>query len=97
MNNNKELNLNSLVSRSENVVDSTIDDEVVMMSIEHGTYSGLDTVGSEIWRLIETPKRVSEICDALMTRFDVEEERCQKDVLAFLSDLASDDTITVCG
>ncbi|WP_035241282.1 lasso peptide biosynthesis PqqD family chaperone [Desulfobacter vibrioformis] len=89
------IELGTWVIRSEEVLDSEVDGEIVMMSIAQGTYSGLDNIGSEIWRLIETPRRVSEICDAMMERYDVERETCERDVLLFLNDLASDETIQV--
>lgn len=91
------VNLSSLVVRSKEIIASDIDGEVVMMSIEHGTYSGLDAIGSVIWDMLEISRRVSEICDDLMELYDVDRERCQEDVLAFLNDLASDETIKVVG
>ncbi len=87
--------LNSRIARSQEVVSSEVDGEVVMMSIEQGNYSGLDGIGSEIWRLLESPLPVSEICDQMMARYHVEKDVCEKDVLAFLNDLVSDDTIRV--
>lgn len=33
---------------------------------------GMDAIGTEIWHLLERPLKVSEICDELMTRYDVE-------------------------
>jgi len=89
------VDLNSRVARSEEVLTSEVDGEVVMMSVERGTYSGLDAIASEIWGLLENPRRVSEICDRMMERYDVERGQCERDVLAFLNDLASDDTIRV--
>ena len=87
--------LNSRIVRSREVVSTEVDGEVVMMSVEQGNYSGLDGIGTEIWRLLESPLRVSEICDQMMARYRVEKDVCEKDVLAFLNDLASDDTIRV--
>ena len=87
--------ISTWIVRSQEVLNSEVDGEIVMMSIDQGTYSGLDGIGSEIWRLIETPSRVSEICDVMMERYDVERETCERDVLLFLNDLASDDTIRV--
>lgn len=90
-----KVDLSSIVVQSKEVVASDIDGEVVMMSIAQGTYSGLDAIGSEIWEMLETPHRISQICEVLMERYDVERERCQEDVLALLNDLASDETINV--
>ena len=91
----KMVDLNSRVARSEEVLATEVDGEVVMMSIEQGNYSGLDGIGSEIWQLIERPLRVSEICQKMMERYDVDRDVCEKDVLVFLNDLASDDTIQI--
>ena len=95
MTQNYIISLDALVARSEELVTSEVDGDVVMMSIQHGTYSGLDKIGSEIWRLLERPLRVIDICEELMGRYNVEKDVCEKDVLAFLNDLASDDAILV--
>ena len=52
---NTTLNLNSIVARSEGLVTSNLDGEVVMMSIDNGKYYGLDAIASQIWELLETP------------------------------------------
>jgi hypothetical protein len=87
----KAVDIHTVVARSEDVLVSEVDGKVVMMSIEKGTYSGLDAIGSEIWR----PMSVSEICDILMGSYAVKRGCCEKDVIAFLNDLASDDTIRI--
>ena len=89
------MNLDVKVIRSDEVLTSEVDGEVVMMSIDNGTYSGLDAIGSKIWELLEKPITVSEICDIMEARYDVERDVCEKDVLSFLEDLASDSTIQV--
>ncbi len=90
-----KIELSTTVIRAEDVLATDIDGEVVMMSIRHGTYSGLDLIGSEIWELMDRPRTVSEICDIMTERYDVERGRCEADVLAYLDDLASDDSIRV--
>lgn len=44
------MNLNPRIARSVEVLTSEVDGEIVMMSIEEGTYSGLDAIGSAIWQ-----------------------------------------------
>jgi len=72
------VDLNTRVARSEEVLTSEVDGEVVMMSIEQGIYSGLDGIGSEIWGLLDSPLTVLEICDELMARYNVERDVCGK-------------------
>ena len=86
----KSFTLDSYISRSDEIVASMLDDEVVMMSIEQDAYYGLDPIGSRIWEIIEKPARISEICDVLMEEYDVSRETCEKDVLNFFDKLAKD-------
>jgi hypothetical protein len=83
----KNITLESTVSQIEDIVASDIDDEKVMMSVEKGQYFGLEPVGSRVWELIEKPVKVSELIDALLGKYDVDRETCEKDVLAFLEEL----------
>jgi hypothetical protein len=89
------VNLSSTVVRSDTVIASEIDGEVVMMNVEHGSYSWLDAIGSEIWDMLKSSRRVSEICEILMEHYDVEKKSCEEDVLAFLNALASKNIIAV--
>ena len=72
-----------------------IHDELVMMSVEQGTYLGLSDVGARIWELIETTQDTGEICRLLVEEFDVESDVCQAEVQAFLSDLAEHGAVTL--
>ena len=87
----------SRVSQIEDIVASDIDDEKVMMSVEKGQYYGLDPIGSRVWELIEKPIKVSDLIDALLLKYDVDRETCERDVLAFLEDLYEDGILQVEG
>jgi hypothetical protein len=45
--------------------------------------------GSSIWQLLESPKTVSELVDAVAQEYDAERERVEKDVEEFLSEMLS--------
>ncbi len=85
----------TLLARADGLLESEIDGEAVMMSIEKGQYYGLDAVGTEIWNLLETPRSFGEICADLLARYDVEPETCRADVGRFLEALLRDGTLTV--
>jgi len=91
----KPVELSTIVVQSKGVIASEIDGEVVMMNVALGLYSWLDDIGSEIWNLLESPRQVSEICEILMGRYDVKENECQTDVLAFLKDIVAKGIVTV--
>lgn len=77
----------SLVVRDSEPIFTTIDEEVVMLSPRAQAYFGLGMVGSEIWNAIEKPRRVEELCAALLQEFEVDAETCRREVLDFLNDL----------
>jgi Coenzyme PQQ synthesis protein D (PqqD) len=76
-------------------VSSDLDDEAVILHLKAGVYYGLDSVGARIWALIQEPKTVDEIKDAILNEYDVEPDQCERDVLALLQELAAEDLIEV--
>ncbi len=84
------LSLESVVQRAEGFVTAEIDNEVAMLSIEEGKCYGLNKVGSHVWNLISDPKRVDEICDDLLQKFEVERALCQQQVLDLLEELRAE-------
>ncbi|MEI8355126.1 MAG: lasso peptide biosynthesis PqqD family chaperone [Deltaproteobacteria bacterium] len=94
---NKNISTGSIVHQIEDIVASDIDDEKVMMSVEKGQYYSLDPIGSRVWELIEGPVKVSDLIDALLTKYDVDRETCEQDVLAFLEELREDGILQVEG
>jgi hypothetical protein len=89
------LSQDSLVVRSEDFITSTVDDDLVMMSLEKGIYYGLDAIGSQIWENIAEPISVNALCHKLTDQFEVDEAQCQTDVLAFLHELLNEEMIHV--
>src|SRR5829696_6035866 len=77
----------SIVIRDDAPLAATVDGEVVMLSLRAGAYFGLGVTGSEIWTLLERPRRVDAIVADLLDRYDCEAETCLRDTLAFLEDL----------
>ena len=77
----------SVIVQEDEPVAAEVDGEVVMLSERAGAYFGLDGIGSEIWRLIGEPRRVSELCGTLAQRYDVDAETLTRDVTAFLDAL----------
>jgi hypothetical protein len=82
-----EIKADSIVRRSEGLAAGEMAGETVMMSIENGEYYALDQVASHIWRLIEKPRSVGEVCDLLLEQYDGERGEMERDILLFLNDL----------
>ncbi|MFC1451960.1 PqqD family peptide modification chaperone [Verrucomicrobiota bacterium] len=76
-----------VVQVEELVSSSLIDGEIVVTSIDAGSYYALDPVASRIWKLIAKPVAVAEICDIIVTEYDVERTQCERDVIEHLNRL----------
>ena len=89
------INLKTTVQASTKIVTSKLDDEVVMMSADKGTYYGLDDIGSRVWELLASPRTVSSVCYILVGEYDVTRDECEKDVLAWLNELADQNLVRI--
>jgi hypothetical protein len=83
-----QLSDTTVVVIAGDVLWSELGSEHILLSLRDGTYYGLEEVGGEIWRLLQTPVPVAEICRALVEQYDVEPARCRRDVIRLLGDLA---------
>jgi hypothetical protein len=92
-----EIGLETVVARGEEPVAVEVDGTVVMMSIDQGMYFGLEGVGPRIWALLDQPRRVNEICEALTQEFDIEAEACRREVIGFLEELRGAQLIRIHG
>ena len=79
--------MSTSVKQSAAQVSCSLEDEVVILSLESSLYFGLDEVATCIWDAMREPATPSEICQKVMDRFDVGEEQCLTDVMDFLEKL----------
>lgn len=90
-----QLTMDSLVRRADGVVAAPIRDELVLMSVEQGQYYGTSGPGAWLWEQIEHPRRISDLCEDLRRRYEVDAATCRRDVLRFLEDLQQQGMVTV--
>ena len=85
----------STVVAAKDQVSSDLGGEVAILDLKAGVYYGLDAVGARIWSLIQEPRTVYEIRDIPLEEYEVEPERCERDLLALLQRLADEGIIEV--
>src|SRR6202050_2019326 len=78
------LSVHSIVIVSPEQVSCALGDESAILNLKNTVYYGLDAVGARMWRLLQQPRSVSELRDALLDEYDVQAERCESDLLALL-------------
>lgn len=89
------LSLDNVVVRSTNLIEAEVDGEVVALNVERGSCYGLNKVGSRVWRLIDRPKRIRDICVKLVSEYQVDYSICETQVLELLKDLRAEDMIEI--
>jgi hypothetical protein len=85
----------STVVAAKNQVSSDLGGEVAILDLKAGMYYGLDEVGARIWELIQEPRAVREVHNMLLSQYDVERERCERDLLSLLQQLADEGLVEV--
>ena len=89
------IDLDTVVARGSEHVETEMGDQTVMMNISQGQYYALDQSGQRIWALMDQPIRVSDIVSKLTDEYDVERAQCETEVLAFLTELQSNGLLAV--
>jgi Coenzyme PQQ synthesis protein D (PqqD) len=77
----------SVVTVTKDQVSCSLGPEAAILNVKDGIYYGLDPVGAIIWKLLQTPCKVADIQVALLQEYDVEPERCERDLMALLEGL----------
>jgi hypothetical protein len=85
-----ELNFHTLISRADNVLAASVDGEIVLMSIERGSYYGLENTARCIWDLLESPKRLEDLCALIKQKYRDKDGIIDRDVMRFVAEMANE-------
>ena len=91
----RTVSVGSSVVAAKSQVSSDLGGEVAILDLQGGTYFGLDDVGARVWSLIQEPKNVEEIRNTLVSEYEVNQDRCERDLIALLQRLADEGLIEV--
>ncbi|MDD4962534.1 MAG: PqqD family protein [Gallionella sp.] len=89
------LSLASIICRSSDHLSTEIGESLVIMSIEQGNYCDLDAITSDVWRRLDQPITVTDLCVKLGQEYDADLDTIQRDVLILLKKLAAEKLITI--
>ena len=81
------LPLSAVVVVANEVLSSELGSEHVLLNLGDGIYYGLEDVGSDIWKLMQEPVSIGDICRAIVETREVDPERCRRDVVKLLGEL----------
>ena len=90
-----------LFTRSRSVVSRVVAGETLIVPVR-GKVGDLASIysfngtGSLIWQLLDEPKSLADLIDAVEREYAVEQEHAQRDVTQFLNDMRSVGLVDVC-
>lgn len=89
------LSFNSIVVASPEQVSCPLGDESAILNLKNSVYYGVDPVGTRVWNLLKQPRKVAELRDAIVDEYEVDEDRCGRDVLELLEKMRREGLIEV--
>jgi Coenzyme PQQ synthesis protein D (PqqD) len=91
------LSLHTIVVATSEQVSCPLGEESAILNLKNSVYYGMNTVGARVWDLLKQPKSVTELRNALLEEFEVDEVRCGGDLLALLETMRSEGLIEIRG
>jgi hypothetical protein len=87
----------SIVVATSEQVSCPLGEESAILNLKNSVYYGVNPVAASVWRLIQQPRSVGELRDALVEEYEVEPERCEQDLLTLLDKMRDEGLIDVRG
>lgn len=83
------------VSHGQQLLTAAAGAEVLMLSIDHSVYCGLDEIASDVWGRLAQPMTIAELCDAMCTDYRGERDQILADLIELLTELRAHGIIDV--
>ena len=87
--------MQSVVKVTKQGLCRSIDREMAILNLQNSTYYGLNPVGAFIWSLMQRPTSVRELRDAMLKKYEVDEQRCERELLDLLQAMCSEGLVQV--
>ena len=96
---NQAISLASHMRIPEGILSHLLQNELVLLNLGTGVYCGLNHAGTRVWQLMQAQPSCSlqHIVETLSTEYDVDRDRCAKDVLALAARLEENHLIELLG
>ncbi|PKM55441.1 MAG: hypothetical protein CVV00_04045 [Firmicutes bacterium HGW-Firmicutes-5] len=71
------------------------DGELAINDTEKGIHYGINNVGSMIWKLLDEPQTINSLVGFLLTKYEIDKQKCQEEVSDFIRDLYERELICI--
>ena len=89
------LEKNNILNRNADILVNEVDGETVMMSIENGSYYGMNPTGNYIWNLLEQEKSIADLLENIAKTFTLSKEQCENEVLPFIQKMIDEKILLI--
>ena len=81
------LTLADEVQASPDAVTADLGAEAVVLELGRGRYYGMPGPAASIWRALQAPARLADVAEALLREYDVDGDRCRRELLELVDAL----------
>jgi hypothetical protein len=85
------------IRRAADILCAELDDEIVLMSVERGSYYSFDSVGSDVWRKLEAETTLAALSEALAADYDADTATIADDLVPLLRQLRAEGIVEIVG
>jgi hypothetical protein len=68
-------------------------EEAALLSASRGKYYGLNSTASRIWELLESPRSIDELIEALQAEYEVGAEECRQHTSELVAELVAENLV----
>ena len=76
-----------IYERATQLLEAELGDELMALDAEGGNCFGFNSVATDVWRQLASPKSFGEIQESLLAGYDVERDQCAAELRELLDDL----------
>lgn len=71
--------------------------ELVLLNLSSGKFYGLDSIGSEIWIMLQNNNSIERIVKEICEKYEVNQEQAIKDVMQLIEGLKNNELVSYAG
>ncbi|MGN6849787.1 MAG: PqqD family protein [Sphingomicrobium sp.] len=79
----------TVYKRSVDLMEAELGDELVALDPNAGDCFGFNSVATSVWRQLQEPRTFEELRDALLQEYEVDQQRCARELQELLDDMSA--------
>jgi hypothetical protein len=85
----------SLLHRNADVIAAGLSDQTVLLNPADWTYVHFNETAARIWEVLEQPRSVASVIEALMSDYEIDRSTCEREVETFVKEMSGRGFITI--